>query len=238
MVNLTKGSGALSSIVKPLDNTFNKDEDPLLLNNNSSIWIINGRRGCGKSTLILSVLKSKLAYKKRFDNIYLVSPTARTDKKFAKLVDELEQDGKFHEQMSEELIENILTEMKQDNEENDKKHKHLLILDDCVLDIPTRKQSIFNKMIITSRHLCCSIVIISQKYNALPTIIRANADLISFFPSLNSHETKTLQEDINIDKDLFYHIYDECSSGKNDFLHINLLSNPPVFYNKFDRIEF
>ena len=69
----------LSSIVKPLDNTFNKDEDALLLNNNSSIWIINGRRGCGKSTLILSVLKSKLAYKKRFDNIYLISPTARTD---------------------------------------------------------------------------------------------------------------------------------------------------------------
>ena len=228
----------LSSILKPLDNTFNKHEDALLLGNNSCIYIINGRRGSGKSTLLLNILNSKLGFKKRFDNIYFVSPTARTDKKFSKLVKELDEDGKFHEQLSEDLIENILTEMKQDNDVNDKKHKHLLILDDCVLDIPTRKQSIFNKMIITSRHLCCSVLIVSQKYNALPTIIRANADLISFFPSLNSHETRTLQEDINIDKDLFYELYDKCVEGKNDFLHINLLANPPVFYKSFEKIEF
>ena len=228
----------LSSILKPLDNTFNKHEDALLLGNNSCIYIINGRRGSGKSTLLLNILNSKLGFKKRFDNIYFVSPTARTDKKFSKLVKELDEDGKFHEQLSEDLIENILTEMKQDNDVNDKKHKHLLILDDCVLDIPTRKQSLFNKMIITSRHLCCSVLIVSQKYNALPTIIRANADLISFFPSLNSHETRTLQEDINIDKDLFYELYDKCVEGKNDFLHINLLANPPVFYKSFEKIEF
>jgi hypothetical protein len=228
----------LSSILKPLDNTFNKHEDALLLGNNSCIYIINGRRGSGKSTLLLNILNSKLGFKKRFDNIYFVSPTARTDKKFSKLVKELDEDGKFHEQLSEDLIENILSDMKQDNDVNDKKHKHLLILDDCVLDIPTRKQSIFNKMIITSRHLCCSVLIVSQKYNALPTIIRANADLISFFPSLNSHETRTLQEDINIDKDLFYELYDKCCEGKNDFLHINLLANPPVFYKSFEKIEF
>ena len=42
----------------------------------------------------------------------------------------------------------------------------------------------------------------------------------------------------NIDKDLFYELYDKCVEGKNDFLHINLLANPPVFYKSFEKIEF
>jgi len=229
----------LSSIIKPLDDTFHRDGDPLLLANKSSVYIISGRRGAGKSTLALSLLNSKLAFKKRFENIFLISPTARSDKKFSKLVKELEDDDtpKFYEQLSDSVIENIIEIVKADNEENKKKNLHCLILDDCVLDLPKSKTSLFNKLIITSRHHNVTIIIISQKYNALPPIIRANADLISFFPSLNTREIETFQEDINISKPLFYEIYNACSKSQNDFLHCNLLSFPPKFFCRFKELD-
>jgi hypothetical protein len=234
---MKKKYNPLNDIVKPLDNTFNRDDDPLLLGNNSCIYIISGRRGAGKSTLALSLLNSKKAYRKRFDNLFLISPTAKSDKKFAKVVEELEEDERFYEELNEKNIEQIVGYIKGRNEETQKKELHCLVLDDCVLDLPKSKSSLINRIVITSRHLNLTLIIISQKYNALPTIIRSNADLISFFPSLNSHEIKTFQEDINIDKGIFNEIYKECSQNSTDFMHCNLLSMPPTFYCKFEKLD-
>lgn len=226
----------ISSIIKQLDNTYSSSEDPLLLQNNSCVYIISGRRGSGKSTLALCLLDSKLAYRKRFKNIFLVSPTARSDKKFAKLVDELDEDGKFFEELNQGNIESVLDVIKSDNKENDKKNLHCIVLDDVVLDLPKSKSNILNKLVIESRHHNVTLLILSQKYNAIPTIIRANMDLISFFPSLNTKEVSTFQEDLNISKELFYKVYNEATDKQNSFLHCNLLNFPPVFYHKFDKM--
>ena len=228
----------LNDILKPLDNTFNASNDPLLLNNNSSVFVISARRGMGKSTMIINLLNSKKAYRKRFTNVFLISPTAKSDGKFKKLVKELNDDDKYYDTLNEENIENILDFIRSDNDENDKKNLHCLILDDVVLDLPKSKSSLINKIVITSRHLNLTIIIVTQKYNALPTIIRNNMDLCSFFPSLNNHEIKTFQEDINIDKDLFKVIYDYCCDETNSFMHVNLLGARPKFYRKFEPIEF
>jgi hypothetical protein len=61
-------------------------------------------------------------------------------------------------------------------------------------------------------------------------------DLISFFPSLNTKEVSTFQEDLNISKELFYKVYNKATDAPNSFLHVNLLQFPPVFYHKFDKI--
>jgi DNA polymerase III delta prime subunit len=227
----------ISGIIKQLDNTYNSSEDPLLLNNNSCVYLISGRRGSGKSTLALCLLNSKLAYRKRFKNIFLISPTAKSDKKFEKLVDELNDDNKYFQELNESNIESILDVIKSDNEENDKKNLHMILLDDVVLDLPKRKSSLLNKLVIESRHHNVTLLILSQKYNAIPTIIRANMDLISFFPSLNAREVATFQEDLNISKELFYKMYDKATKSNNSFLHVNLLNFPPIFYHKFDKIN-
>lgn len=227
----------ISSIIKQLDNTYSCSEDPLLLHNGSCVYVISGRRGAGKSTLALCLLDSKLAYRKRFKNIFLVSPTARSDKKFKRLVDELQEDNKFYEQLNQENIESILDVIKNDNLENDKKNLHCIVLDDVVLDLPKSKSNILNKLVIESRHHNCTLLILTQKYNCVPTIIRSNMDLISFFPSLNTREVSTFQEDLNISKELFYKVYNKATDAPNSFLHCNLLNFPPVFYHKFDKIN-
>ena len=47
----------LNDILKPLDNTFNASDDPLLLNNNSSVFVISASREMGKGTMIINLLK-------------------------------------------------------------------------------------------------------------------------------------------------------------------------------------
>lgn len=227
-----------NNILKKLDNTYSHSNDPLLLNNNSCVYIISGRKGAGKTTLTMNLLQSKDAYRKRFENIFLISPTARSDTKLKKLVKELEEDGKYHDTFSEDLIEAILEMIKADNDENEKKNKHLIILDDCILDLSKKRSSILNKLVITARHNNITLLILTQKYNCIPTLIRSNADLITFFNSLNKKEIQTLQEDINVGKDLFNSVYNQaCMKKERGFLHINLLANPIKFYDQFTPMD-
>ncbi len=233
---------SLSSIVQPMDKTFSGSDHPLLLHNNSCIWIISGRRGAGKSTLALSVLGSKKAWKNRFENIFFISSTGANDKKFKALVDELREDGKFYDHFDEDAIEEIFQKVQQTNEEareegRRKMPKSLLLLDDVILDLPRSKSSLLNRLIVTSRHLNLSICLITQKYNLSSTLFRSNADLISFFPSLNRKEVETLQSDLNIDPHKFQQLYNTATDSANSFLHCNLTAFPPVFYKKFDRLE-
>lgn len=227
-----------NNILKKLDDTYNHSDDPLLLQNKNSVYIISGRKGAGKSTLFMNLLQSKQAYRKRFENIFLISPTAKNDTKLKKLVKELEEDNKYFDTFSEDLIKNILEQIEEDNDENDYKHRHLICLDDCVLDLSKKKSSILNKLVIMSRHNNITLLILTQKYNAIPTIIRSNADLITFFNSLNKKEIQTLQEDINISSDLFKHVYNiACMTKDRGFLHINLMSNPIKFYSDFTPMQ-
>lgn len=235
-----KEMASLSSIVKPLDNTYAGSDDPLLLNNNSCVYIISGRRGAGKSTLALSLLNSKQAWRKRFENIFLISGTAKSDKKFRKLVAELTEDGKFSDQLNDDVITEMFQTCNEANKsaEGGKKPLHLLLLDDVIMDLPKSRQSILNRLVIQSRHHNLTLCLITQKYNLVPTVIRANADLISFFPSLNAKEVQTFQEDLNLSRPLFERIYREATGDDpQSFLHCNLLAYPPVFYKKFDRIH-
>jgi len=229
---------ALSSIIKPLDNTFCGSEDPLLLQNNSCVYIISGRRGAGKSTLALSLLNSRRAWRKRFDNVFLISATAKSDRKFKRLVKELHEDGNYHDHLDERVIQQVFDKCAEANHDRDRKPLHLMLLDDVIMDIPKSRQSLLNTLVIQSRHHNLTICLITQKYNLVPTVIRSNADLISFFPSLNRKEVNTLQDDLNLSPELFERVYGEATRGDpQSFLHCNLLAYPPVFYKKFDKID-
>ena len=200
--------------------------------------------GSGKSSLLLSLLNSKRAFKHRYNNIFMVSPTARGDKKFSKLVAELDEGGKYFDHYTEPVITGIFNQIKQLNDQHEARKKkrkreirHLLILDDAITDISPSKSAMLSRLIITSRHLHCSVVITTQKYNLLPCLIRAQLDLLSVFKSFNTREINSLQEDLSIDPHMFHEIYDFCTDEPFSFMHVNLLTSPLTFYKKFDRLE-
>jgi adenosyl cobinamide kinase/adenosyl cobinamide phosphate guanylyltransferase len=69
------------------------------------LYLVVGRKRSGKSTLALNLLDTpeKLGgFKKKFDKIWLVSPTAQNDPKMKDLVEELELDGQFYNEFNNE----------------------------------------------------------------------------------------------------------------------------------------
>ena len=165
----------------------------------------------------------------------MISPTAEHDPKFKKLVTELKQSDRFYDTPNNQTFEAVLNDLS--DAKDDDEHS-LLILDDCADRLPkSTDTSLLNRLVILSRHYKLCIIITSQKYNKINPLIRTNADLISFFRTDNKKEFKTLDEDLNTDLEKLKKAYD-FSTDKNNFLHINMYTNPITFYKNFDRIVF
>jgi polyhydroxyalkanoate synthesis regulator phasin len=235
----------LSKKLKPLDNQLNRNlmNEPLP-KTKSVIWAIVGSKGRGKTSLLMNVLKEPIkngGYKKHFDNIYYFSTSAKNDKKTNKLVNELDEDGKFYDEFNEANMNDVFDKIKKYNEEfkeengEDKIPYNLIIFDDVMVDLPkSMQQSMLNRLVPNARHHNTSLFFLLQRYNGMNPLIRSQLDLISWFKTDNSREMKILMEDINIDKNRLQNLYEFSTEGPNDFLHINLLNRK--FYKKFDEI--
>jgi hypothetical protein len=227
-----------NKLLKPLDHTIKPSSDPLP-KNMYIIWTIFGMRGSGKSNLLLASLRHKEFYKNYFDNIFLISPTAKNDNKFKSLVEELEEDDKYSSQCDEATVENVMERIREFNQKwNYKKKKrdphNLIIFDDCIHALPksTQKSSI-HELITTNRHLKTSIFITSQRFKSLSTLIRSNADVISFFKTNNLLEKKLFCDEYGIDEDTL----DAICQTNHDFIHITFTSGTRLIFDNFDKIE-
>ena len=238
-MNITVEPSDLTDVLKALDKQVVQTDDPLNKENNY-VWLISGAKGTGKSSLLLNMLKSHL--KKTYNNIYLISPTAKRDKKFKKLVDELDEDGKYYDALTENNLHEIMEKINTYNDRKDKP-KNLLILDDVIAEMKSsNSKSLLNKIITTCRHMKTSVAILTQKMNKIPTIIRSNADMLSIFRSGNNKEIKSIREELPVDENLFNTIYDYATTSSeeqpNPFLHIVLSGAEVKWYRCFDRIHF
>ena len=228
---------SLTKLLEPIDKQIEKSCEPLPKKNNL-IWLIVGAKGKGKSNLLLRSLMHDEFYKNYYDNIYLVSPTADKDPKFDSLVKELKEDSHFYEEPTAENVEEIIENIKMFNDGfNVKKKKRqprsLIIFDDTISSFPrSTEKSIINKLIISHRHLKTSIFITSQSFKKLNTIIRSNADLISFFQNDNVAELKGFRDEYNIKDE-----YMDLLKMSNDFLHVSFCSGKKQVFFKFDSID-
>ena len=231
---------SLSGKLMALDKTITHHEDNPLSLHGYLTWVIVGRTGTGKSSLLMNALRH--VYIKHFDNIFMVSPTSKFDPKMKKLSDELDVDGKLYTELNNDTVGEIIDRIEQSNEEikeEEKRNaKNLVILDDCLHMFPKshEKGSRLNELITTSRHRKTMLIITSQKWNSLSTLVRTNCAMISFFGSDSRQEVNTLIDDVNIDPKLFAELLHFSTSEKHSFIHISFLFPKPIFYKKFDRI--
>lgn len=241
----------LSGQIMPLDSQVARTDEPLPKGH--MLHIFSGKRGSGKSTLMLNLLCRKGSpYYRHFHNIYMCSPTAKRDPKWEKLVQELESEGHFHDKLDDEICDQIIKDVEAFNDKYlqgtyDKKTKkwikpkdkphNLIILDDCLSAQPMSQQkSRINDLFVNSRHMKLSVWISTQKHNKLNTVCRSNADLISFYPTDSEKEFKSLSDDWSIGIDRLKKIYDFATSEDNSFLHVSFVPRRPVFFKRFDRI--
>ena len=212
----------------------------------SHFYIISGASGSGKSNLIVNLLRSnkitkdkkaKLSYRKMFDKVIFVSPSAHTikDSPLEKIAD----DQKFTELNHEvfDMLEDIGDEAVEDDKHN------LLILDDVSSQLRTREnEKILNQTVKNRRHKNLSIWIVGHKVTDLAPALRSNANLIFLFKPKTNKEINTIQEEFMLmPKKQADEVMAAAYKTRYDFLLIDASLRKSAnfeFYRNYNLLEF
>lgn len=216
-----------------------------IINKFPSLTLCIGRSGSGKSNVIANMLTKKEFMKDFFDEIYLFSPTAKSDD----LVEHLKlKDENIIENLNEEAV-NKLNEIVDTNTEkikNDgitktsKNSKILIICDDCISERVFIKSNILSRLATAGRHALISTIICSQSYTKVPRVIRLQCQGLIVFPSSND-EIELLCEDLcpaGMSKKNFLELIKFATDERYSFLFVNHHSKNPKekFRKKFGEI--
>ena len=110
----------LTEDLESFDSQVKESEEPLPKEGSQS-WVICGKPGTGKSTLLLRAIKSAKSNwcaGKNFDLVFLCSPSAKHDDKFQDLVQELMNDGRYYDTFDEKILDEILDLIDDYNKQN------------------------------------------------------------------------------------------------------------------------
>jgi DNA helicase HerA-like ATPase len=225
------------------DNKGKKIIEPLMAT--SHFYIISGASGSGKTNLLINLLKSnkqtkdkktKLSYRKMFDKVIFVSPSAHTikDSPLEKIAD----DQKFLELNEEvfDLVDNISDEAVEDNVHN------LLILDDVSSQLRGANEKPLNQIIKNRRHKNLSIWVVGHKVTDLSPALRSNASMLFLFkPKTNKEITAIQEEYMLMPKKQADEIMNAAYKTRYDFLLIDtsLRKNADFeFFRNFNKLIF
>tara|TARA_Y100001973_G_C5165442_1_gene315863 strand:- start:747 stop:1499 length:753 start_codon:yes stop_codon:yes gene_type:complete len=209
---------------------------------------IVGSPGSGKTNLLMSLLTSNgkknkpLYYYKFFDHIELISASISTlPKKFLKQLPDEQQHNKF----SDELIVDIINDMKNSENEN-----NLIVIDDCIRDV-TRSKNL-SKIFLNRRHIThdpdkegnggLSTILTSQKYTICPLEFRNAQSDFMIFKSSNATEVNRIKEELmhDLNKDEQDELLDMAWSKPYGFLYIKINKNKDCgkYFINFDKVVF
>ncbi len=195
-----------------------KLEDSILPNKTGAAMYITGQPGCGKTTLLMSLINNQ--YAKVWNNVYFFSPSAHTIGNKLKLGED-----KLFTNLSPlaGVIEKIKTEYKEGLNE-DLVYSSCIIIDDLIGSIK-RNDSVMKNLILNRGHLNCSVFILGQKWRELPPVYRVNMTAAIIFPTKSARELEAIVEDSNLfyDKKAYIDALKYCfADGKHSFAYVNL----------------
>ncbi len=202
--------------------------------------LIVGKPGMGKTSLILSlVCKSGKAFNRRFDKVFVWSPSLITME--GDPFEMIPDDQKFAEATLDNISQ-VLEEVKDSGE------KVLFIFDDVIADIRGSGkgaiENLLQKIFFNRRHLAgaggsVSIIATSQTYNKIDPKLRKTASQLVFYCNRQKKETDSIFEEvILIPKKEYYdalrYIYDK----KHNFMYIDTtLPENKMIHKNFNQLE-
>jgi signal recognition particle GTPase len=226
----------LTKLLTPLDKQKDDSED--IFPKKPFNFGMIASKGAGKTTLLLNLLSKKGSpLYKRYNMIFLISPTAMKDDKMKELVEDI--GDQFYDDMSPEILNEILEKIQQYREDNPKKKdvEFMIIFDDCLHLLKQKNNNKKLSEIMTqNRHHRVSTAILVQKWTGyLPTIVRSNLDCLAIWKTQNRKEEQSLLEEIGGNPEELKIIYDIATSEPYDFLYINqYVPNRTRYYKRFD----
>ena len=158
--------------------------------------IIVGSSGSGKSNFIKNIVFNW--YKKYYDEIYIFIGSKDDAIEYRRLSKKNRMTDKVNviSRFNLEEIEELYTDIENDNIHNDEKTNTLFVFDDRVLNLANKyKTNIIDELFIKGRHARISTIISTQRYRLLNPNLRAcNANLIVVYPS-NRKELQAIAEE-------------------------------------------
>ena len=216
--------------------------EPLM--NSSFFNIISGASGSGKTNLIVNLLRSnkftkdrkrKLSYRKMFNKIVFVSPSAETIKDSP--LERIADDQKFTE-LNEDVFD-LLDEIGEDAVD-DGKH-NLLILDDVSSQLRTKdNEKRLNQIIKNRRHKNLSIIVVAHRVIDLSPALRSNASLIFLYRPKSLKEVEVIQNEfMMMPKKEANELMAAAYKGRYDFLLIDASlrkGSDFLFYRNYNQL--
>jgi len=206
-------------------------------------YLITGKSGSGKTSLVKGLIESKKSniYHRKFNNVFIISPSIHTQTKKPKL-----PKNRFYTSLSDlpEILNRIQTE-------DDLEGRTLIIFDDVANELkqssPLMTQ--VKAVLFNNRHLgrplldengkqlesgAVSSMWLVQKYTSAPTWLRSQITHHIIFPPTSKKEIDSIYIDlIHIDRDLYEEILKRVKKKPYNFLFIN--ANKSRMYNGFSK---
>jgi ABC-type ATPase with predicted acetyltransferase domain len=197
----------------------------------NSFNIIVGSMGQGKTSLITSLVKN--VFNECFEDIYLFMPeNSRASLKNDIFEKHLPKDHIFDNLTAENLEEICEEKLKENTKEG---WNSLLIIDDFQSLLKDKDiHKILHKIITKNRHLRCTIFLLQQSFQALPTILRELTTNLITFNVGKSQLLKVFDETMPISKEEFQEINRMVFKDPHDYLVVNFKHKK--LYKKFDEI--
>lgn len=246
MFALEKSNYKLNKIDFNVDVPFNDKIKPPF-ENKSFFYIIVGKPGSGKTSVLVNMLTNKNIYKRVFTKISLCMPKNSR----LSLKDDIFEDLPG-DQIFDTIDESVLTKIKANKEEfeQDKEerlqagkkpiiHHQLLVLDDVTAYLKQKQNvSILTELATNRRHYNLSIILLVQFLRSIPRPIRFFTTSCIFFKASNNLDTEILREEyINLPKQTFDELLNFVFDGdSHDYLIINKDTN--TYYKKLQKIIF
>ena len=225
-------------------------DNPNIPNRNGFCWCLTGSGGSGKSSLMLSMFKSKKYYRGKFDNIFYICPAvsfssvadhpfATHDKVWHELTVPILQE--IYDQLAEQPEKTHKQKVYEDDEEESEEEPEIeyscLIIDDFANDLKNKHiQTFLNKMLIKLRHLKLAVIITLQSWKYMPALIRKQVTNLSIYKPKSMAEWFGISEEVfNLKKDdalkLYNYIYDK------PYTHLDVDTVKNIYYKNFNELK-
>ena len=205
---------------------------------NGFIYALCGSGGSGKSSLLLNMFKSLKYYRKKFDNIFYITPMSSflsvQKHPFAK-------HSKVYHELTIDLLETIykeLNELKENAIADDTPiETSCIIIDDMANVLKDHSLTIFlNKLIVKARHLSVCFIFTLQSYYLLPLLLRKQLTNATIFKPKNKREQINIfNELINLDKKNLLQFYDYIYDAPYNHLDVDTVDGK--LYKNFNLLS-
>ena len=215
--------------INPLQTSKDKIKQPAAAEENiipllTSNVLFCGASGSGKSTLLVQLMTQPVFYAGWFDEVYLISPTGRSDDVQGHLnldegniIDDLDTAPAF--------LADLMEEQRSDIEEMgaDKCRQIAIIYDDCISHRDLMKSKEFVSSFVASRHYNFTTMLCTQSHTRVPRVARLQCQSLFYFKGGHS-EMELLSEEFSapgFSKKRMFNLVNYATSDTYSFLHVN-----------------